>query len=133
LIKEVLTRVFVPPAEFRPTVEFYKRLTGGRCTLHFPFPERQLELAAVSSATASFLLTAGTPESLAPFKATALTVVVEKLAEAVQDCFSRAREQLAPIVAVPTGYQARFRHPDGLVVELVQHTEAADRFRKTEL
>ncbi len=133
MIREVLTRVFVPPAEFRPTVEFYKRLTGGRCTLHFPFPERQLELAAVSSAAASFLVIAGTPESLAPFKATALTVVVENLEQTAQDLLLAGAEQLAPIVAVPTGYQARFRHPDGLVVELVQHTEAADRFRKTEL
>jgi len=33
-------------------------VTGGRCSMYFPFPERKLDLAAVSSPTASFLIIA---------------------------------------------------------------------------
>jgi hypothetical protein len=41
-------------------------------------------------------------------------------------------EMLQPVTPVPTGFQVRARHPDGLVVEYVQHTEAADRYSVTE-
>jgi hypothetical protein len=37
------------------------------------------------------------------------------------------------VTAVPTGYQTRLRHPDGLIVEYDQHTEAALRFRNPDL
>lgn len=40
---------------------------------------------------------------------------------------------LQPVTPVPTGYQTRLRHPDGLIVEYVQHTEAAARFRDPDL
>jgi predicted enzyme related to lactoylglutathione lyase len=42
-------------------------------------------------------------------------------------------EILQPVTPVPTGFQTRARHPGGMVIEYVQHTEAADRFRATDL
>lgn len=125
--------MFVPPELLRPTVTYYKVLTGGHCPLYFPFPERGLELAAVSSPGASFLVIAGSEEAVAPFRATSLTVIVEDIHAVAAHHVLRGAVELQPVTAVPTGYQTGLRHPDALVVEYVQHTEAADRFRDGDL
>ncbi|HZB90530.1 MAG TPA: VOC family protein [Stellaceae bacterium] len=132
-IVEVQSRVFVPPEQFRATVAFYIAMTGGRCSLHFPFPERGLELASVSSPGASFLIIAGTEAALAPFRATVLTVLVTDIAAAIERLVTLGASVVQGITPVPTGFQTRLRHPDGLVVEYVQHTAAADRFRSPQL
>jgi hypothetical protein len=133
LVREVQARVFVAPDGLRPAVAYYKALTGGRCSLYFPFPERGLELASVSSRAASFLIIAGRDEALAPFRATALTVLVEEITAVAELLVPRGAVVLQPVTPVPTGYQTRLRHPDGLIVEYVQHTEAAARFRDPDL
>lgn len=132
-IREVQTRVFVSSDLLRPTVEYYKALTGGRCSLHLPFPERGLELASVSSRLASFLVIAGTDEALAPFRSTALTVLVDEINAVSRLLAPLGAVVLQPITPVPTGYQTRFRHPDGLIAEYVQHTDAAARFLAPDL
>jgi hypothetical protein len=132
-ISEVLTRVFVVSQRFRQTVQYYKALTSGRCSLYLTFPERGLELAAVSSPVASFLVIAGSEEAVAPFRATMLTVTVEDIRSVAEHLVPLGAAELQSITPVPTGYQTRLRHPDGLVVEYVQHTEAADRFRDSDL
>jgi len=132
-IREVQTRVFVSSDLLRPTVEYYKALTGGRCSRHFPFPERELELASVSSRLASFLVIAGTDEALAPFRSTALTVLVDEINAVSRLLAPLGAVVLQPITPVPTGYQTRFRHPDGLIAEYVQHTDAAARFLAPDL
>jgi len=67
-VREVQVRLFVPPDRLRETVAFYKALTGGCCSLHFPFPERGLELASVSSPAVSFLIIAGDEANIRPFR-----------------------------------------------------------------
>jgi hypothetical protein len=128
-ILEVQTRIFVPPGQIGASVAYYEALTGGRCSLHFPFPERGLELASVSSPRASFLIIAGDEAALAPFRSTALTVLVADISSVAETLVPLGAALLQGVTPVPTGYQMRLRHPDGLVVEYVQHTEAADRFR----
>jgi hypothetical protein len=128
-ILEVQTRIFVPPGQLGAAVAYYEALTGGRCSLRFPFPERGLELASVSSPRASFLIIAGDEAALAPFRATALTVLVADIAMVAETLVPLGAALLQGVTPVPTGYQMRLRHPDGLIVEYVQHTEAADRFR----
>jgi len=132
-IREVQTRVFVAPEQFRATIAYYKALTGGRCSLHFPFPERGLELASVSSAAASFLIIAGTEAALAPFRSTALTVLVAELKSVAAVLVVLGATILQDVTAVPTGYQLRLKHPDGMIVEYVQHTAAAEPFRNPDL
>ena len=132
-VREVQVRLFVPADRLHETVAFYKALTGGRCTLHFPFPERGLELASVSSPAVSFLIVAGDEASLSPFRETKLTMLVEDIETVAPALLALGAEELQPVTPVPTGFQTRARHPDGLVVEYVQHTEAADRYRVTEL
>lgn len=132
-VREVQVRLFVPRDRLRETVAHYKALTGGRCTLHFPFPERGLELASVSSPAVSFLIIAGDEASLLPFRETKLTMLVEDIDAVAPALLELGAEMLQPVTPVPTGFQTRARHPDGLVVEYVRHTEAADRFRATDL
>ena len=132
-ILEVQTRVFVPLEQFRAAVEHYKALCRGRCSLHFRFPERGLELASITGPETSFLIVAGAEEKLRPFRDTRLTILVadiQKVAPALQ---AIGAEILQPVTPVPTGFQTRARHPGGMVIEYVQHTEAADRFRATDL
>lgn len=132
-ILEVQTRIFVAPERLCATVAYYKALTGGRCSLHFPFPERALELAAVSSPEASFLIIAGAEAALAPFRSTALTVLVADIEAVAGRLVPLGATVLQPVTPVPTGFQTRLRHPDRLVVEYVQHTAAAERFRNPTL
>ncbi len=132
-IREVQTRIFVSPDQFRAAVAHYKALTGGTCSSHFPFPERGLELAAVSGPAASFLIIAGAEDRLAPFRQTRLTVLVDDITAVAAAIAPLGATILQPVTPVPTGYQTRARHPDGLVMEYVQHTEAADRYRTTTL
>jgi hypothetical protein len=129
-IKELQVRVFVAPDRLDATVACYERLTGGRCGLRFPFPARGLELASVTSPVGSFLIIAGSEDALAPFKATALTALVADVETVGPALTALGAEMLQPVTPVPTGFQTRYRHADGLVVEYVQHTTAADRYRR---
>jgi len=132
-IRELQTRVFVAQGQFRTAVAHYKVLTGGHCSLHFPFTERGLELASVTGPAASFLIIAGDEDKLAPFRATSLTILVDDIEAVAPTLLRLGGEILQPVTPVPTGYQTRARHPGGLIVEYVQHTDAADRFRVTTL
>jgi hypothetical protein len=128
-VRETQARIFVTPELLESTIAFYEALTGGHCSLRFPFRERGLELASVSSAAASFLVIAGAPEAIAPFKATSLTVLVEDIDAVAETLVPLGATVLQRVTPVPTGLQTRLRHIDGLLVEYVQHTEAAERYR----
>jgi hypothetical protein len=128
-VRETQTRIFVAPELLEPTIAFYEMLTGGCCSLRFPFRERGLELASVSSPVASFLIIAGAPDAIAPFRATLLTMLVEDIDAVAEALVPLGAVVLQTVTSVPTGFQTRLRHADGLVVEYVEHTEAADRFR----
>jgi len=128
VITESFVRVFVEPAAFKATIRAYMAATGGHCSMYFPFPERGLELAAVSSPAVSFLIIAGDAAALAPFRATQVTFHVDDLDEAIEVAVQAGATLLQPRTAVPTGVQARLRFADGLTVEYVEHDEAARRF-----
>ena len=128
VIKESFVRVFVPPDKFVPTIKSYMAATGGRCSMHFPFPERKLELAAVASPHAAFLIIAGEPDALERFRSTFVTFHVTNLDEAITAATKGGATLLQKRTEVPTGLQARVKMPDGLTIELVEHNEAARRF-----
>jgi predicted enzyme related to lactoylglutathione lyase len=128
VIRESFVRVFVAPSAFKATVRAYMAVTGGRCSMYFPFPERGLALAAVSSPTASFLVIAGEAAALEPFRATQVTFHVDDLDVAVDAALEAGATLLQPRTAVPTGVQARLRFADGPIIEYVEHNEAARRF-----
>jgi uncharacterized glyoxalase superfamily protein PhnB len=123
MILETFARVFVNADALEPTCAFYSDLLGGEETMRFAYPEKGLELAAISSPRLSVLIIAGPPEKRRPFEATRLTIKVEAL-ELVLDLLVKAgAEQLEPIQPTPVGRKTRFRHADGLIVEYVDHAQ----------
>ena len=122
MILETFTRVFVEPDALDAAIAFYVALLGGRQTLRFDYPAYGLELAQVSSPHLSVLLIAGPAEKRRPFEATRLTMLVAALEPCVARLREAGAEQLEPIQPTPVGRKTRFRHPDGLIVEYVDHT-----------
>ena len=100
-VREVQVTLFVPPDRQHETVAFYKAPTGGRCTLHFPFPERGLALASVSSPAVSFLIVAGDVASLLPFRETKLTILVENIEAVAPAVVAPGAEIPQPVTPVP--------------------------------
>lgn len=125
MIIEAFTRIFVDGDALDRTIAFYTRLLSGEVKMRFAYPEAGLELAAVSSATLSVLIIAGPPERRALFEATRLTVKVDRLEPYVGILTEAGAQQLEPIRKTPVGRNTRFRHPDGTVVEYVDHDAGA--------
>jgi hypothetical protein len=75
------------------------------------FAYRDLELARVGD----FLLIAGTPEALAPYRNTHATVLVDSLDEVLA-----TGTVLDGPHQVPTGRNVTLRHPGGAVIEYVE-------------
>jgi catechol 2,3-dioxygenase-like lactoylglutathione lyase family enzyme len=125
MILEAFTRAFVDSSALDASVAFYKALLSSEQTLRFAYPETGLELAAVSSPQLSVLIIAGPPEKRAPFEATRLTIKVDALEPSLAVLKAAGAEQLEPIQQTPVGRKTRFRHPDGLTVEYVDHTASS--------
>jgi hypothetical protein len=121
MIIETYTRVFVEAEALDGTSALYRELLGGTETMRFAYPEAGLELAAISSPRLSVLIIAGSAERRRPFEATRLTVKVDRLETVLATLRASGGEQLEPIQPTPVGRKTRFRHPDGLTVEYVDH------------
>ncbi|NVN10381.1 VOC family protein [Nguyenibacter vanlangensis] len=127
MIIETCTRVFVEANELDATIAFYKALSGGTVGQRFAYPEAGLELATISSPRLSVLVIAGEPDKRHPFEATRLTVKVDRLETILATLTEAGAEQLEPVQTTPVGRKTRFRHPDGLVVEYVDHDSPSTR------
>ncbi|KAJ5605207.1 hypothetical protein N7510_010361 [Penicillium lagena] len=121
MILETFTRVFVDADQLENTLSFYKTLLGGEVTLRFPYPDKGLEIAAVSSTQLSVLIIAGPEDKREAFSATQLTIKVDQLDIYVAVLNAAGCEHLEPVQDTPAGRKTRFRHPDGMVVEYVDH------------
>ena len=113
--------MFVDAEDFLRTIAFYTDLLSGQQTMRFAYPETGLELAAISSPSLSILIIADPAEKRVPFEATRLTIKVKAIQSIMAVLKNFGAEQLEPIQATPVGRKTRFRHPDGLVVEYVDH------------
>jgi predicted enzyme related to lactoylglutathione lyase len=122
-ILEAYSRVFVDPDKFDTTIAFYEQLTQGRCQTRGDYPQYHLQLATVHSPQANFLIIAGTPEARHAFEATSLTLKVDDLQAAIRTLDELGAEHLEPVQSTPLGIKTRYRHPDGLIVEYVEHQE----------
>ncbi len=116
-ILEARLRVYVGPTELDTTVAFYAKIFGEKCRLRFEYPAVGLELATVGSV----LILSGPDEALARYKGTAATFLVDDL-----DAFTAALPKMGAMIMdgpkeMPTGVNMRVRHPDGTIVEYVQH------------
>jgi hypothetical protein len=116
-ILETFTRTYVDLDNFNVTINFYETLFRKKCHFKFDYSERGLKLAAVGSV----LIIAGDKENRKGFESTRMTCHVDNLEEVKKILvFSRVKI-LQDIKKVPTGINMRVRHPDGLVVEYVEH------------
>ncbi|MFB6889350.1 VOC family protein [Kitasatospora sp. NPDC056327] len=111
------TRVYVDDLD--TALPAFVGLTGEQPSLRFAY--RGLELAAVGG----HLLLAGTPEALAPYRATHATVIITSLDEALALLAEHGGEILDGPNTVPTGRNVTVRHPGGAIVEYVEHHEEA--------
>jgi predicted enzyme related to lactoylglutathione lyase len=94
-------------------------LTGEQPRLRFSYGE--LELARIGG----YLLLAGSPEALAPFRGTQATTIVDSL-DGVLDLVRRhGGDILSGPKDVPTGRNLTVRHPGGATIEYVEFHEEA--------
>ena len=124
-ILRTLTRVCVNDIE--STIQFYENLTGVKTGLRFSMPATGLELAGVGEV----LVIAGTDEALTPFRQTNATFLVDSLEEYHRFLTENGATVLSPPKQVPTGMNMTVRHPDGLVIEYVEHTRKNEVFLGT--
>jgi hypothetical protein len=118
----VFIRVYTGPGTLEAVTAFYERLLGTGRDMWFTFPEKGLALAVVGG----FLLVEGTEESLEPFRVTDGTLLVDSARSYLERLTAEGAEILDPLVKVPTGSGFTARHPDGTVVEYVEHRPDAD-------
>lgn len=114
-IKKVLTRICV--RELDSAVELYETIFKEKCALRFQYPEMHLELAQVGS----ILLLCGSDEALEPFRATKATFLVDSVADFQAYLLQHGAKVIRDLKKVPTGVNMTLQHPDGTIVEYVEH------------
>ena len=118
-VLNILVRRCLPLDRFDAAVSFHEELIGQKARLRFDYPAYQLKLAQV----ASILFIAGTEESLAPFVETHATFMVDDLQAYANHLPTIGAEILRPPKVVPTGWNMLARHPDGSLIEYVEHRD----------
>jgi predicted enzyme related to lactoylglutathione lyase len=116
-VLRVLTRVYLSPADLNETVKFYEKLFGVKCDLRLKYAEVGLELAGIGPV----LLIAGSKERLRNFKQTQATFLVDSIDDFRNWLSAAGAVILEEPKKVPTGRNMRVRHPDGTIIEYVEH------------
>jgi len=116
-IKEILTRIFLHPSKLEKTIKFYENIFKKTCSLRFIYKEMNIELAQISS----ILLLAGEEKDLEKFKSTKTTFLVDSLDDFHNYFLDNGIPILEKPKKVPTGKNMRIQHPDGSIVEYVEH------------
>ncbi|GAA1902314.1 glyoxalase/bleomycin resistance/dioxygenase family protein [Streptomyces durmitorensis] len=115
-------RVFTGPGTLESVTAFYEQLLGVQRDMWFTYPDLDLALAAVGG----FLLIEGTDESVAPFRSTAGTLLVDRVQPYLERLTAAGAEITEALKPVPTGAGFSARHPDGTIIEYVEHRPAPD-------
>ncbi|MGC0415742.1 VOC family protein [Embleya sp. AB8] len=110
-------RVFVEPGGLEAAAKFYEDLQGVERDMWFTFREYGLALAAVGG----FLLIEGEAATVERFRSTTGTLLVPELAPYLERLVAAGAEITDPLRHVPTGSGLTARHPDGTIVEYVEH------------
>jgi len=118
-ILKILTRVYTSNRD--ETLRFYESLTGTKSIRKFSMPVIGLELAQVQD----ILIIAGKEEALRPFRQTSATFLVDSLDEYYRFLTEQGVSIISPPKVVPTGMNMTVRHPDGAIVEYVEHKKNA--------
>jgi predicted enzyme related to lactoylglutathione lyase len=118
-VLNILVRRYLPLDQFETAVSFHEELIGQKARLRFDYPAYNLKLAQV----ASILFIAGTEDSLAPFRATHASFMVDDIQSFARHLPSVGAEIVRPPKDVPTGWNMLVRHPDGSLIEYVEHRD----------
>ena len=116
-ILQTLSRLYIP--DLNSALEFYEKLSGTPAAMRFEIPQINLELAQIGD----ILLIAGSDEALKPFKNTQATFLVDSLDEFRAFLEENGAKIIRGPDKVPTGRNMTVRHPDGSVIEYVEHSK----------
>lgn len=116
-IYDVLTRFYIKDIE--NAIPFYENLLKDKCSLRFSYKEVGLELAQVGN----ILLLSGSDTALKPFIETKATFMVDSVDEWRSHLLQSGAVVIRDKKKVPTGYNMTVKHPDGTIIEYVQHTK----------
>lgn len=120
-ILQTLSRFYVN--DLNSALEFYEELLGSPAAMRFKIPQIGLELAQIGS----ILLIAGSDEALKPFRSTQATFLVDSLDEFKAYLEEKGAEILRGPDKVPTGRNMTVKHPDGSVIEYVEHSNRPEK------
>ncbi|MDR7665978.1 VOC family protein [Methanosarcina sp. Z-7115] len=116
-ILKILSRLYIN--DLNSALEFYEELFGTPAAMRFEIPQIGLELAQIGD----ILLIAGSEEALKPFRSTQATFLVDSLDEFKVYLEEKGAEILRGPTKVPTGRNITVSHPDGSVIEYVEHSK----------
>jgi predicted enzyme related to lactoylglutathione lyase len=115
IVRKIMTRIYVN--EINQAIDFYEKLLGEKCSMRFEYHELGLELASINN----ILIIAGMDKSLAPFKSTSATILVDSISEYKEFLLRNQAEIIKDIQRVPTGFNMTVKHKDGIIFEYVEH------------
>jgi hypothetical protein len=92
----------------------------------FEMPHIGLKLAQMGD----ILLIADSDEALKPYRITMATMLVDSLDEFKAYMEGKGAEFIREPAKVPTGRNMTVRHPDGSIIEYVEHSEYAGHSKK---
>jgi hypothetical protein len=121
----VFSRVFPEIGRLRQTVEFYESLVGTKLDIDLDLPEAGLHVVGVGP----FLILEMDPSKLDRIdraRQTTVTVLAPHLEEAVHASVQRGATIVEGPWQSPPGPGYRLRHPDGLLVEYLEHRPSGD-------
>jgi predicted enzyme related to lactoylglutathione lyase len=121
----VFSRVFPDLGQLRRTVEFYQSLVGTELDIDLDLPEAGLHVVGVGQ----FLILEMDPgklDRIEQAKQTTVTVLVPHLEDAVRASAQRGSAIVDGPWQSPPGPGYRLRHPDGLLVEYLEHRPSED-------
>lgn len=118
----IFARVFCEPGQLIDTVRFYEQLTQARLDMDMDIPEAGLHVVAVGP----FLILELDAEPHGLAAQTTVTVLNADLDETVTRQVAAGAEIVQERWTAPVGAGTRLRHPDGLVVEYLEHRPTED-------
>jgi predicted enzyme related to lactoylglutathione lyase len=117
-VLKTLSRLYVN--DLNSALEFYEELSGTPTARRIEIPQIDIELAQIGD----ILLIAGTDDALQPFRSTQATFLVDSLDEFRAYLEEKGAEIIRGPDMVPTGRNMTVRHPDGSVIEYVEHSKS---------
>lgn len=121
----VFTRVYPEMGTLKETVRFYESITATELDIDMDISEAGLHVVGVGA----FLILEMDPARLDRIdqaKQTRVTILAPHLEEAVRASVEGGAEVVQERWESPSGPGYRLRHPDGLLVEYLEHRPSAD-------